>query len=348
MKAVDSGSRGVLPARIFESRPVHFFYTVNLYKWQKSFLMMLQGKRGAISLSFSMIIVILISLFILSFGITLLYDLVQSAKEVKELIEPQLPAQEVAPDKLVELPPVKESAAETAPKTAPKNCLEDYSCERYFFFVPIGWKDEDVFKEKSRERMEFFADISNFKFKNVGIVYVPLSFAGKCNLGKINPTLAMDQFKIKNCADRYADLLGLSYEKAIGLTETFESGRAFFNSKSVYSSLGHVVRGVKEETPSLVAHELGHAYSLCDEYSYSIYFAQDRQLHSGLCRNEFPENCGKKTDTCKGNTPTYRDYSGESVLNVCLGPTHYSVMGAASGSECGYDQEGYLAVGGFG
>ncbi len=311
--------------------------------------MRLQGKRGAISLSLSMIIVILISLFILSFGITLLYDLVQSAKEVKELIEPQPPAQEVAPDKLVELPPVKESAAETAPKPAPKNCLEDYSCKHYFLFVPVGgWEYEALFKAKAQERADFFMDISQFKFKSVGIVYVPLSFARKCDLGKINPVVARDQFKIKNCADRYADLLGLSYEKAIGLAETFESGRAFFNSKSVYSSLGYKIRGAEEETPGLVAHELGHAYSLCDEYSYSVYFAQDRQLHSGLCRNEFPENCGKKTDTCKGNTPTYRDYSGESVLNVCLGPTHYSVMGAASGSECGYDQEGYLAVGGPG
>lgn len=51
-----------------------------------------------------------------------------------------------------------------------------------------------------------------------------------------------------------------------------------------------------------------------------------------------------------GDTPTYRDYSGPPIavtsnVGVCNGPIHYSVMGKAIGSRCGYDNTGgYEAV----
>lgn len=232
--------------------------------------------------------------------------------------------------------------------TLQQPCLDDLNCEYYFIYVPIGdWEHPKLFEAKVEERTGFFIDITKFKFLKVGTVLVPLEFVkDNCNLQKVNPNIAREHLKIKNCADKYADQAGIEYERAIGLTSTYEGGRTFFNGKSCYATLGHTLAGEQQETPSLVAHELGHTYNLCDEYSYKDYLAQNRFVKRNTCQNKFPDRCREMSGLCEGGTPTYRDYEGDPVLNVCYGDTHYTIMGAASGSECGLDKTGgYEAMG---
>ncbi|MBI2151255.1 hypothetical protein HYU21_00835, partial [Candidatus Woesearchaeota archaeon] len=226
------------------------------------------------------------------------------------------------------------------------DCLNDFSCDDYFVYLPLGeWSSQALFEARARERAAFFEGISDFKFKKVGNIFLPLNFVkDTCKINSFGAQSARDHLLAKRCADRFVDKLGISYEKVIALSSSMAGGYAFIKGKSVYTTLGYIGSS-GEESPSIVAHELGHAYSLCDEYDFKIYEIQNRLFGGKKCRNKFPNQCSTNTETCLGNTPTYRDYEGQTVQNVCLGQQHYSVMGYNQGYECGYDATGgYEAV----
>ncbi|MBI2666734.1 hypothetical protein HYX13_03930 [Candidatus Woesearchaeota archaeon] len=228
-----------------------------------------------------------------------------------------------------------------------EECAKDLSCDAYFIFVPLGnWqteegeKGEEEFQQKVQIRGEFFQDITQFKFKKTGILPLPFSFVKNCNLQNLEKDKAQDHLYIKSCADRYADSLGITYEKAIGLSPKFEGGKTFFGQKEVYASLGFASGTRTAERPGIVAHELGHSYYLCDEYEFQTYQTQNRHLTHTPCKNLFPSSCSPQQKDCLGNTPTFRNYAGTSTLNICQGKTQYSVMGFSTGAECGYDATG--------
>ena len=226
-------------------------------------------------------------------------------------------------------------------KSLKKDCTKDFSCDVYFIFVPVGnWPAEGLFQVNAQERGTFFQEISEFRFKKTGILVIPLAFTQNCQLTHINKDLPQDHLKIKRCADNYADSLGIVYEKAIGLSFSFDAGKAFFREKTMYASLGYQKEKQQAERPGIVAHELGHTYNLCDEYSFKTYQTQNRYLANHPCKNKFPTSCSPQQEDCLGNTPTHRDYAGEPVLNVCQGSKHYSVMGFSTGAECGFDATG--------
>ena len=231
-------------------------------------------------------------------------------------------------------------------KSTANDCIKDFSCQAYFIFVPVGaWQSEEFFLKKAQERGNFFQDITEFKFRKTGILTIPFSFAKKCSLQKVDKNDAQDHLLIKQCADRYADSLGIAYEKAIGLSPEFTGGKAFFGQKTIYSSLGFSSGTRTAERPGMVAHELGHGYYLCDEYDFQIYQKQKKLLTHTSCKNEFPSGCTTEQENCLGNTPTYRDYAGEPLKGACQGNIHYSVMGFSTGAECGYDDTGgYNAI----
>jgi hypothetical protein len=229
-----------------------------------------------------------------------------------------------------------------------RNCADDLSCSYYFVFLPVGeWDSDAAFNVKVDERARFFIGVSKFKREKVGVILVPLSFVEECNIGFIDQKVAVHHKKIKTCADNYADSIGIDYERVIGLANTYDGGRAFFGSKVMIATLGFDLGGGRTtERPGIVAHELGHTYDLCDEYSFAIYKAQKRYIKGKGCENPFPEHCDKSIDDCQGNTPTYEDYNGNPVLNVCGGTIHYSIMGFSRGNECGLDRlGGYQAYG---
>lgn len=301
-------------------------------------------KKG-MALPTELLLTVVISVLIFIAGISILHMLAKPWPEkITPLPEPptESPRQNITPENQG-LEPKSISKPEVQEKL---DCIQNYSCDFYFMLVPVGnWTNQKVFEAMATERAKFFIDISPFKFKETGVLFIPLEFAQKCNLHTIHSKIARDHLKIKLCADKYADALGIDYERALGIANEYGGGRAFFNSKSVYMTLGFITASGAQETPSLAAHELGHTYNLCDEYSQTVYTAQNHYLQRNTCKNKFPPEC-KNIKNCNGNTPTYRDYSKEDVFNVCWGEMHYSVMGPSSGSECGYDTTGgYEAIG---
>ena len=313
----------------------------------------MKAKRGSIELSTSTLVVIITGLSLVLLGLAAIFVWTGGVNSLKEYVDVS------TQEKSIEyIPPLKlqnKNESNTtpivrfpSPQTTP-DCLHNFSCDSYFIYIPLGdWHSQALFETKARERAVFFTDISEFKFKQVGMLFMPLNFTVKCNLDRFNSKLARDHARIKKCADIYADTLGIDYERAIALSPLFDGGRAFFRSKVMYASLGYTVEEQKGEAPSIVAHELGHTYSLCDEYSLIVYTTQDRYFNRNTCLNSFPTHCRKNETKCLGNTPPHRDYAGKLISNVCEGDIHYSVMGASSGSECGYDPTGgYLAIGDF-
>ena len=226
-------------------------------------------------------------------------------------------------------------------KSFTEDCTKEFSCDVYFIFVPVGnWPAEELFQVKAQERGMFFQEISEFKFKKTGFIIMPFSFAKECYLQSIDKDKAYYHLEIKGCADNYADKLGIAYQRAIGLSPQFEGGKTFFGQRAVYASLGFAGKTQTAERPGMVAHELGHSYYLCDEYSQETYQEQKEHLIYNPCKNKFPTSCSPQQEDCLGNTPTHRDYAGEPVLNVCQGSKHYSVMGFSTGAECGFDATG--------
>ncbi len=229
--------------------------------------------------------------------------------------------------------------------TSKKNCIVDRSCDFTLMFVPVdNWLDDQaLFENLAKQRADFFQDISLFKEKNFGIIYVPIDYVKKnCDVANIrnDHTGFLTHLKMKNCADSYSDAIGADYDRAVGFSDTFGQGYAFFINKIVF-----VPRGFDNiDFPSVASHELGHTYWLCDEYSYKEYSRENTEGIVLKCKNKFPDYC-KESNDCDGNTPVYREYSQTYLKNVCEGDVKYSVMGPTGGYECGYDKTGgYNAI----
>ncbi len=225
-------------------------------------------------------------------------------------------------------------------------CALDFSCEAYFIIVPVdgSWPSQRLFEREAANRAAFFQDISSFRERSTGFLFMPLSFtAGNCDVARVKENLKdrSSHQRIKDCADRYAQSLGIGYERAIGFSNSYGPGRTFFGYKAVWASRGYG----QQDRPGLVAHELGHTYHLCDEYSYAEYATQDQFFRGDTCRNDFPANCGPAEQYCQGSTPTYRDYRGRPLDGACQSLPAYSVMGWSLANECGFDATGgYEAI----
>jgi hypothetical protein len=323
-------------------------------------------KRGMMSLSISTIVIVILAVVGIGASMYLLFQFYdfggdiadESAIKLQEEDEVHIPQELLDAQEQLNKPPSEEVETPEVPEVqeeilniketpSPKDCTEDLSCSYYFVFLPLDWDSNAEFKTKVDERARFFIGVSAFKDENVGIVSIPISYVEECELGFIDQKVAAHHKKIKTCADNYADSIGIDYERVVGLANKYDGGRAFFGSKVMYASLGFDLGGGRTtERPGIVAHELGHTYDLCDEYSFTIHKAQKRYIKGKGCENPFPEQCEKIIDDCQGNTPTYSDYAGDPVLNVCGGAIHYSIMGFSRGNECGLDRlGGYQAYG---
>ena len=316
-------------------------------------------KKGGIDISISTIVLVVVATILLMAGVYFLLNFLFFAGDVEEGValtigerghvsvaaDAEHEKQRAVSEEKQAQPSKSESREPIVQlKETPvlkEDCVKDLSCDYYFVFVPVGnWKADAEFETKVEERMLFMTDISQFRDKKVGIVRIPLSKMSDCKITKIDPFVAAHHQKIKSCADKYADALGIDYERAIGLSNTFEGGRAFFGSKIAFVSLGFNAGGSKTERIGIVAHEVGHTYDLCDEYSFNIWKEQRGYVTGKACENKWPEYCDKTIDDCEGNTPTQRDYEGDPLDTVCLGTVHYSIMGYSRGAECGLDRTG--------
>jgi hypothetical protein len=225
-----------------------------------------------------------------------------------------------------------------------------------YLYVPVGtWSWQADFEWRARERAAFFIDISPLKdCTNVKNYYLDKDWVSvNCNVETLincytsDPT-DISQFmqNLKECADLYASSIGIDYEKAIGLSDSFSGGCTYLGNKVSYSSLGF---SPSYDRPAIVAHELAHNYYLCDEYNYAYWDAQNTFLASiGGCPNSWPSDCSTTETECPGNYPAYRNYGGPALTGQYCGKnldwsctrTDYSIMGWSIGCECGYDKTG--------
>jgi len=232
-----------------------------------------------------------------------------------------------------------------------------YSEPKYtYIYVPVGsWGSQAEFEDKAKARQDFFVDISPLKDGKAEVMGDTVYL----DLGWVNDNCEFNQGSlvedIKACADEYASSNGITYERAIGLSDEHlydQYAYARRGYKAIYSEL---LVGSESVTPPVPekevlygpAHELGHTYFLCDEYSYPSWMRMEDDYS---CPNRWPEECpvvdyecAGYSNQCCGETPTFRDYSGSYTAEgtQCSGTT-YSVMGSfASWQLCGYGVSSY-------
>jgi hypothetical protein len=140
------------------------------------------------------------------------------------------------------------------------------------------------------------------------------------------------------------------YDRIIGvLNPDWRVGR------STHQGAGEAAKDEIVYTPEqfkhyLVDHELGHTYSLCDEYNYLLGTGQDLKLllgGKGGCANSFPDYCFNfnQLTNCQGN----KDISGfwvdkreERKTIEEEGIFYYNIMGKSSTEEAWLDNTTYL------
>jgi hypothetical protein len=153
--------------------------------------------------------------------------------------------------------------------------------------------------------------------------------------------------ELRSCAGAYAYEWGLDYnrdvEKVIGLYPGGweEIGWAPFGMDVVFA----------REFIQQVAHELGHSYGLCEEYSYDEWVRENRvhreQGRLG-CGNPWPDTCSKRDEEnecfgregyCCGSTPTFKRAIADCERD-------FDVMGPVGETDTcgGYDEPGYRTV----
>lgn len=113
-----------------------------------------------------------------------------------------------------------------------------------------------------------------------------------------DPTLASNVVK-------YASELNILADRYIGLTKGDLSPHG--EADVVGWAAGEQAIVVESDDPYVTAHEIGHTFGLCDEYSYSVWLQQDEEMTaSGGCPNPYPSSCPHRIQTdvlCPG-TPT--------------------------------------------
>jgi len=161
--------------------------------------------------------------------------------------------------------------------------------------------------------------------------------------------------KIKQCADAYARRLGINYERAAGVLNRHVGGFTIFGYVAAFSSLG--VGYVNAVSRTIIAHELGHTYNLCDEYDLNLFYAEHLYLGSlglGGCQNSYTTVCTRGnlapySRYCVGTSPVHKAFGGLlapiGFIPVCQGLIERSVMGTEGTTEnCGFDTGGHNAI----
>jgi cysteine-rich repeat protein len=253
--------------------------------------------------------------------------------------------------------------------------------EYTFIWVPFNWTSQAEFENAVNARADFFTDISPLaackdKVKNIALdigwvgyncpEVVKIEEALTKNGEHPSPDEAIVAAKI--CADNYMRSLGpkQKYDVAIGLggpahvLEEGWEGAAFLGFNTVFAeATGYNASEDRLETP---AHEIAHAYYICDEYDLSFWAHEAAMLSTtalpGCCPNlwnfdtcpieksgdiVWPKYSCDSTATCCG-PPAFKAYSGTYTAKntICTEPPFYSVMGSGvSNHRCGYGKSSY-------
>lgn len=165
--------------------------------------------------------------------------------------------------------------------------------EFVLIFVPVNWQSSSqAFQEVAQNQVDIFIRESDF-----GQYFIPKVIIlqdGLQNVSLSNENLGYDVLEFglqKQAGDRY-----------IGLTDGDLQSNG--NSDIVgWTTFGGQAVIAESIDPYVVAHELGHTFGLCDEYSYSDWSRQNGAISDG-CPNPYPENCPQVESTspnCDGD-----------------------------------------------
>ena len=181
--------------------------------------------------------------------------------------------------------------------------------EYVIVFVPVEWSGTtEEFDAAVQEQLGLFVARSGLdRYAEVKPVSLHENLTG----------VGLDDPDLPELVQRFA-LSRAPGDRYVGLTD----GDLVLNGQSGvvgWSRFGSTSVVCEAAYPIVSAHELGHTYSLCDEYNYVFWVQQDREL--GGCPNPYPPECPQVVTrdmvTCQG-LPA--ESGAPSIMGPALGP----------------------------
>lgn len=160
-------------------------------------------------------------------------------------------------------------------------------------FIPVHWKgSRNSFLDAAKNHANIFLKESNIQsYIQVNIIYLDKTFAG-VPLNDEELLSNILEFGIRaEPADRY-----------IGLTDGDLAVRGNHNVSGYTFGLDYQAVVAESKGVTITAHELGHTYGLCDEYSYAAWKRQNVAYNG--CPNPYPPECPKienAAELCDGH-----------------------------------------------
>lgn len=166
--------------------------------------------------------------------------------------------------------------------------------EMVVVFIRLNWSGSQAeFEQAAQEHLNLFLSESQLEQYFAVVVQMPSVGLEDADLSSENLVNDVASFGLLNYpADYY-----------IGLTD---GDVALDGQRDVTGwTLGPNSIAVVAEASylSVTAHELGHVFGLCDEYSYSAWLSQN-QTFIGGCPNPYPSDCQKEVGIICSGQPT--------------------------------------------
>ncbi len=183
---------------------------------------------------------------------------------------------------VTETPEVTEVVATTAEPTLAKPVY-------IFGMIPVNWQGTEAeFTELANNYLDYFVDKSNMdEYFDVQIQI--LTESPDLNANDQNIINELTYYGMSQIpADRY---IGITSQDVILEGDSDIVG--FTQGDNAYSVISEA------DEVSIVAHELGHTYGLCDEYSYEAWMYQNEDLPGG-CPNPLATSCQNNGEMCIG------------------------------------------------
>jgi hypothetical protein len=171
-------------------------------------------------------------------------------------------------------------------------------------FIPLNWQgSHDDFSQSAQQHADFFINRSGIQtFFDAQVLIVPDGLDNQdLSSGDLVYDIMLYASENQIIADRY-----------VGLTDGDLSPDG--HSDVVGWTIGE--QGMVVEAPEVfvTAHELGHTFGLCDEYSYTEWVRQNEEF--GGCPNKYPPACPRVLaagSVCEG-------YPAPGGENSMMGP----------------------------
>ena len=180
-----------------------------------------------------------------------------------------------------------------------KYCCEDNVDCLIFYATPVDWATNNVYEyiNEFNRQSDYWADnlVSDIGVNRERIEFVKI--IENCNHAPTCTDAGMVQFltTISNCVDT---VRSAPSPKIVGNKNQHPVRRAGFDdSGNICNSGGWTMRHHQDTAIvgmdlTVVAHEMGHTYQLCDEYSHAAWQNQDNNVvGGGDCPNAWPANC---------------------------------------------------------